>query len=94
MSEQEKNREEKCRLHLANGIEAWCTRNSCIYWRLLETQEIDIGNEVGCGLQHFKIIEDLSPEMAKWLLAMKKRLENTTPEAGKSRITFRRREEE
>ncbi len=94
MSEQKINGKEKCSLHLANGIEEWCTRDSCIYWRLLETQDIDIGNDVGCGLQHFKIIENLSPEMARWLLTMKKRLENTTPEAEKSRITFRRREEE
>lgn len=91
--ERMKSSRDKCKLHKANGIEAWCTRANCIYWRLLQSQDVDIGNDVGCGLQHYKIVDDLSPEMAEWLLSMKKRLENTTPDAGKSRITFRRREE-
>lgn len=88
-----KSCQDKCKLHGANGIEAWCTRDSCIYWRLLKTQEVDVSNDIGCGLEHYKIIGGLTPEMAEWLLSMKKRLENTTPKAGKSRITFRRREQ-
>jgi hypothetical protein len=53
-----------------------------------------MSNEQGCGLQFYEMLDTLSPEMAEWLLKMKKRLENTTPEAGKSRITFKRREQE
>ena len=83
---------EKCRLQLAQGLEAWCTRESCIYVRLFESQDLIVSNEKGCGLQHFGVVEDLSPEMAAWLLTMTKRLENTTPESAKARITFRRRE--
>ncbi len=93
MTECEENRE-RCHLHRAQGLEAWCTRESCIYWRLLESQDYEPSNEDACGLQHYNIIDNVSPEMAAWLLQMKKRLENTTPEAGKSRITFKRREKE
>ncbi|MHB1391385.1 MAG: hypothetical protein ACYCXF_09205 [Thermoleophilia bacterium] len=86
-------KEEKCRLHEVQGLEAWCTRESCIYWRMLEPQDIDLDNEKGCGLQHFGVLGGLTPEVAAWLLSMKKRLENTSPESAKARITFRRREE-
>lgn len=89
-----KKERERCKLHQARGLEAWCTRDRCIYWRLLEAQDVDMSNEQACGLQHYKITENLSTGMADWLLEMKKRLENTTPEAGKSRITFKRREQE
>lgn len=88
-----KQNREKCHLHQAQCLEVWCTRDSCIYWRLLEPQEVGISIKKGCGLQHFGVLDDLSPEMAAWLLTMKKRLENMTPESAKARITFRRREE-
>lgn len=94
MAESNEKKREPCHLHKAQGLEAWCTRERCIYWRLLEAQDMKLSNKQGCGLRHHKVIKDLQPEMAKWLLAMKKRLENTTPEAGKSRITFTRREQE
>lgn len=99
MNEKGKTPKEKCHLHEANGLEAWCSRESCIYWRLLEPLDVDadsigISNDEGCGLQHYRIVENLSPEMAQWLLSMKKRLENTSPELEKARITFRRREQE
>lgn len=94
MSENESIKREPCRLHEAKGLEAWCTRDRCIYWRLLEVQDLDISNDLGCGLQYYQMVEGLSPEMADWLLKMKNRLENSTPEAGKSRITFKHREKE
>lgn len=94
MSDKKETEREPCMLQKASGIEAWCSRDRCIYWRLLEVQDLEISNEQCCGLQHYKLIEGLSPEMADWLLKMKKRLENTTPDAGKSRITFKRREKE
>jgi hypothetical protein len=94
MSDSNKKIQDKCLLHEANGLNAWCTRESCIYWRMLKSQDIDDDNEVGCGLQHYNMLQNLSPEMAEWLLTIKRRLENSTPEAGKSRITFRHREEE
>jgi hypothetical protein len=87
------SKKERCRLQEANGIEAWCTRDKCIYWRLLEAQEVDVSNEQGCGLKHFGVFERLDKEMAQWLLTMKRRLENTTPEFGRARINFRRREQ-
>ncbi|MHB0914111.1 MAG: hypothetical protein ACYC5A_03720 [Thermoleophilia bacterium] len=83
---------ERCELHHANSLDAWCTREVCIYWRLLQAQDEDISSSEGCGLQHFSIIENLSPEMAKWLLDIKSQLENTNPDLEKSRITFKRRE--
>lgn len=83
---------DKCRLHEANNLEAWCTRDQCIFWRLIESQDEEISNSVGCGLQHFNMIDSMDPEMARWLLEVKKQLENTDPLSEKSRITFRRRE--
>lgn len=83
---------ERCELHQASGFDAWCTRDVCIYWRLLQAQDEELSNADGCGLQHFNMIESLSPEMAKWLLNIKVQLENTNPDLEKSRITFRRRE--
>lgn len=85
---------EPCRLHKAQGLEAWCSRDKCIYWRLIDSQDLEMSNEHGCGLQFYEMLDRLSREKAEWLLKMKKRLENTTPEAGKSRITFKRREQE
>lgn len=87
---------EKCELHGANGLEEWCTRESCIFWRLLEAQkeqEEQVSNKDGCGLQHFNLIEGLDPGMAEWLLDMKLKLEGTNPDAAIARITFRRREQ-
>lgn len=92
MAELPEEEKDECQLYSANGLEAWCTCESCIYWRLLEPQDIESGRK-GCGLQHYGIVDNITPDMARWLLEMKKRLENTTPEAAKSRITFRRREE-
>ncbi len=85
--------QERCRLQEALGIEAWCSRNKCIYWRLLDSQDNDMSSVQGCGLQHYGVINGLDEATGNWLLSMKKRLENTTPEYGKARITFRRREE-
>lgn len=93
MPDEEKT-EEQCNLTRVLGIKAWCTKNSCIYWRLLEPQDIETKAEEGCGLQHNGFLETLSPQMAKWLLDIKRRLENTSPQAAKSRITFHRRQEE
>jgi hypothetical protein len=94
MNEYAKKDKEPCLLQKARGIEAWCSRESCIYWRLLEPQDVEMSNEKGCGLQHYGIVGDITPEIAEWLTDMKKRLENTTPDAAKARITFRRREED
>jgi hypothetical protein len=83
---------ERCELHKAGGLKEWCTRNSCIFWRLIEQQDEDISNVEGCGLQHFQVIEQLKPEMVDWMLSIKKQLEDTSPEIEKSRITFKHRE--
>ncbi len=87
-----KTPQEKCMLQKLNGLEAWCTREKCIFWRLLDAQDIEVSNEEACGLQHFGIIDKIDPGTAAWLLNVKNRLDNTTPEAGKARINFRRRE--
>ena len=83
---------EKCKLQESLGIEAWCSREKCIYWRLLEAQDIEASNDAGCGLEHYGIVNRVDNATAEWLLSMKKRLENITPEYGKSRISFRRTE--
>ena len=89
----EDNKKDLCRLSEVNSVKAWCSRDKCIYWRLLESQDIGSEDEVGCGIQHFGLIDGLDQETAAWMLSMKRRLENITPETAKARISFRRREE-
>jgi hypothetical protein len=84
---------EKCHLKACQCIEGWCSRDKCIYWRLLDPQEVDVSNEEGCGLRFFGIVDELDPDTVRWLLDMKEKLENTDPAQEKARITFRRREE-
>lgn len=84
----------QCNLQEVLGIQAWCTRESCIYFRLLEPQDINLGEDETCGLLHNGLLNTLSPEMAEWLVEIKERLENTSPQAAKSRITFHRRSKE
>jgi hypothetical protein len=86
-------KKEKCELNRVNGVEEWCTRESCVFWRLIEAQDEEVSNTVGCGLQHFLVFKDLMPEMADWLLERKKQLENTNPDQEIARITFKRREQ-
>lgn len=92
MNENGTKSRERCELHAKQGIEAWCSREKCIFWRLLDTQDVQISNEQGCGLQHFNTLEDLDPETAAWLLRMKRKLESADPEVEKSRINFKHRE--
>lgn len=90
--DEKQQKQEKCHILNSQGLEAWCTREKCIYWRLLEPQDLDVSNEHGCGLKHFDIVTSIDSETASWLIEMKERLEDTTPEVGKARITFRHRE--
>lgn len=92
MNSDNKPAKEECRLCAHQGLDEWCTRESCIFWRMLEVQDEDLSNIKGCGLQFFDIIDSLNPDTAEWLLKMKKRLENTQPAVEKARINFRRRE--
>lgn len=91
MKKEEKTEKERCRLQKVLGIDAWCTKESCIYWRLLSPQDIKISDSEGCGLSYNDLFRQLSPDMAEWLLTIKTRLENTDPEVAKSRINFRER---
>ena len=83
---------EKCRLNEANGLDEWCTRQSCIFWRLLEPQDIKTSNKEGCGLVRNGYLEVVPEKISNWLLRAKSMLEDTTPTVGKSRIIFKRRE--
>ena len=83
---------EKCRLHEANGLDEWCTRQSCIFWRLLEPWDTETSNKDGCGLVHNGCLEVVPENISEWLLDVKSLLEDTTPKVGKSRIIFKRRE--
>lgn len=85
-------KKERCKLHETSGLEAWCTRDECIFWRLIEAQDENVSNAAGCGLQHFKVLDEIEPKMAGWLLEVKKQLEESDPVTEISRITFRRRE--
>jgi hypothetical protein len=92
MHRERKAGRERCRLKHSVSIEAWCSREKCIFWRLVEAQDADISNRKGCGLQYFDFLDGMEPELARWLAEVKDRLEAAAPEEGKSRITFRYRE--
>lgn len=92
MNSDSKKAREKCHLCAKQGINEWCSRDRCVFWRLLETQDEDLSNMEGCGLSFFELLDELTPETAEWLLGMKRRLENTRPSEEKARINFRRRE--
>ena len=74
MAENQKIKRESCRLHAAQGLEAWCSRERCIYWRLLEAQDmaqdmaqdIVLSNEQACGLQPYSLLEKVTPRVAAW----------------------------
>lgn len=83
---------EICMLHKVNGLDEWCSRHECIFWRFIEAQDVRVISRIGCGLQYHERIEGLSEEGAEWLLVMKKRLGNSSPASGRARILFYRRE--
>ncbi len=88
-----KRKREKCRLKETGNINAWCTREKCIFWRLAQAQDVYISNETGCGLQYFDILDKVDPELARWLIETKEKLENSDPFEEKARINFRYRED-
>lgn len=68
--------DDNCSLREALGIaDEPCDGPDCIYWRALSHLGVDVQD--GCAIEHSDIADD--PELLKWLLTVKQRLEGTRP---------------
>lgn len=64
---------EKCELKAEHGIDALCDGDVCLYWRAVEHLGGDLAS-TGCAVQALALLEK-DPEVAEWLLTVKKRVE-------------------
>jgi hypothetical protein len=61
---------------LAIGSRDECDGTDCVYWRVLEhVGESDV-EKTGCAIGHFEILADKNPEVAVWLLSVKRRVDD------------------
>lgn len=67
---------DSCGLREALGIQGEsCDGPDCIYWRALS--HLGLPLQEGCSLEHADVLDD--PELLKWLLTVKERIEGTRP---------------
>ena len=59
----------------ADGESVPCDGESCMYWRVLDAVGVEKPDEVGCAVRYFGVLRDGRPEVADWLLSVKKRVE-------------------
>ena len=52
-----------------------CDGQDCVYWRVLAHVGEGGGTESGCAIGHFEMLADRSPEVAVWLLSVKRRMD-------------------
>ncbi len=66
----------ECKLRAANGLE-WvaCEGERCIFWRAVEHLGVEPLSPEGCAIQYFDLLEGTDPELARWLLSLKERVE-------------------
>lgn len=62
---------DRCELSEADGHQASCDSEHCIYWRALSHLGTPV--EEGCAIDHYRLIGDEA--RVKWLLSVKARLE-------------------
>jgi hypothetical protein len=62
-------------LEVATGEEHDCDGGECVYWRVLEHIGEDAGSRAGCAIGHFELLADRNPEVAAWLLSVKRRMD-------------------
>ncbi len=64
---------ECCDLREANGIQAACDGEDCIYWRAVGHLGLS-AEEAGCAIREFRMLEGADSELVVWLLSVKERL--------------------
>ncbi len=67
---------ECCDLRFATSAERReCDGKNCIYWRVLEHLDVDRPEATGCAIRYFGMLHDADPEVGKWLLSVKERMD-------------------
>ena len=67
-----------CDLRLAVVDEAvHCDGDTCVYWRVLGHVGVEMPAERGCALRYFDVLGAERPQLAHWLLSVKRRVEET-----------------
>jgi hypothetical protein len=51
-----------------------CDGEDCVYWRVLEHVDAVVADRSGCAIKHFEVLADRNPEVAVWLLSVKRRV--------------------
>jgi hypothetical protein len=62
-------------LWAASGESEPCRGEACMYWRVLEAVGVEKPDETGCAVRYFALLRDGRPEVADWLLSVKRRVE-------------------
>jgi hypothetical protein len=60
---------------VATGKKHECDGQECVYWRVLEHVGEDGAPRIGCAIGHFELLADKNPEVAVWLLSVKRRVD-------------------
>ena len=59
----------------ANGESVPCDGETCMYWRVLDHVGVEMPDQTGCAVRYFGVLRDGRPEVAEWLLSVKRRVE-------------------
>jgi hypothetical protein len=60
---------------VVSGARDDCDGNDCVYWRALEHVDIGTSDRSGCAISNFEMLADKNPEVAVWLLSVKRRMD-------------------
>jgi hypothetical protein len=60
---------------LAAGDHRECDGQDCVYWRVLDHVGETGCDRTGCAISHFEMLADRNPEVAVWLLSVKRRMD-------------------
>jgi hypothetical protein len=60
---------------VASGAGHDCDGRDCVYWRVLEHVGEGDDRTTGCAIGHFDMLADRNPEVAVWLLSVKRRMD-------------------
>ena len=64
----------RCELDAANGVEAHCQEEECVFWRV--TGHLDLVETAsGCAIQYFELLGESGDEVALWLRSVRDRLD-------------------
>jgi hypothetical protein len=60
---------------VVSGARDDCDGNDCVYWRALEHVDVGTADRSGCAISSFEMLADKNPEVAVWLLSVKRRMD-------------------